>query len=201
MTAETCPHYLVFESDSIADGATALKCAPPIREHANREQLWDALRRGILGMIASDHSPCSPELRELESGDFTKAWGGIASLEIGLAAVWTEAESRGFGLTDIARWMCEAPARLAGLHGRKGRIEPGLDADLFAWDPQAEQVVDAARLRQRHPVTPYAGMRLRGRVERTWVRGNEVFGADRSVQPWGACCGVRVAGPRARVDR
>jgi allantoinase len=174
VTVETCPHYLSFAAEEIADGATPFKCAPPIRERENREALWSALRAGVIDLVATDHSPCPPEMKRIESGDFFAAWGGIASLEVALAAVWTEARARDFTPADLARWMCERPARLAGLEGAKGAIAPGLDADLVAWDPAEEWTVDAAVLHQRHKLTPYAGRRLTGRVRRTYVRGELV---------------------------
>jgi len=174
VTVETCPHYLFFDAGEIADGATPFKCAPPIRERENREALWAALRARVIDLIATDHSPCPPEMKRMESGDFFAAWGGIASLELSLAAVWNGARVRGFTPADLARWMCEAPARLAGLEGTKGTIAPGLDADLVVWDPAEEWTVDAAALHQRHKLTPYAGRRLAGRVRRTYVRGELV---------------------------
>ena len=174
VTVETCPHYLYFAAEEIADGATPFKCAPPIRERENREALWAALREGVIDLVATDHSPCPPAMKRLESGDFFAAWGGIASLELSLAAVWTEARARGFTPADVARWMCERPARLAGL-GAKGAIEPGREADLVVWDPAEEWTVDASRLHQRHKLTPYAGRRLAGRVRRTYLRGERVF--------------------------
>jgi allantoinase len=174
VTVETCPHYLFFDAGEIADGATPFKCAPPIRERENREALWAALRARVIDLIATDHSPCPPEMKRMESGDFFAAWGGIASLELLLAAVWNGARVRGFTPADLARWMCEAPARLAGLEGAKGTIAPGQDADLVAWDPAEEWTVDAAALHQRHKLTPYAGRKLAGRVRRTYVRGELV---------------------------
>lgn len=181
ITAETCPHYLHFAAEDIPDGATAFKCAPPIREAENRERLWDGLARGVLDQIVSDHSPCAPGLKRLEDGDFAAAWGGIAGLQLGLPVAWTNAGARGHDVAAVARWMCEAPARLAGLAGRKGRIAAGLDADLVAWDPDAELAVEPAALHHRHPVTPYAGARLRGIVHTTWLRGAIVF--DRGRHP------------------
>ncbi len=171
LTVETCPHYLTFDAESIADGATEFKCAPPIRGRENREALWEGLSRGDIDLVASDHSPCPPALKARERGDFFAAWGGIASLELGLAAVWTEAHARGFAPADLARWMSERPAKLAGLEDTTGRIAAGGDADLVVWDDRAEWQVDSARLHQRHPLTPYAGRTLRGRVVETWVRG------------------------------
>lgn len=176
VTCETCPHYLMFAAEEIRDGATAFKCAPPIREAANRERLWEALGDGRIDLVASDHSPCPPELKRLEEGDFSKAWGGIASLQLLLAATWTEARRRGHGLEALAGWVCERPARFAGLADRKGRIEPGLDADLIVWDPEARFAVEPEALHHRHPVTPYEGRELRGRVEHAFVRGVPVVG-------------------------
>ena len=172
-TVETCPHYLVFEAASIAAGATQFKCCPPIREADNREDLWAALGRGDIDIVVSDHSPCVPELKGLDHGDFGTAWGGISSLQIGLPAVWTEARRRGHGLADVVRWMAQRPAEIAGLT-RKGRIAPGCDADLVAFAPDAAFVVNPGRLYHRNPVTPYADRALAGVVRRTWLRGAPV---------------------------
>src|SRR5262245_23770968 len=162
ITVETCPHYLTFAAEEISDGATLFKCAPPIRGAETRDALWSALEDGSIDLIATDHSPCPPEMKG--EGDFVRAWGGIASLELSLPVVWSGAAARSLGIERVAEWLCAAPARLAGLDGRKGSIEPGKDADLVIWDPEVEFVVDPARLRQRHRRTPYAGRRLRGRV-------------------------------------
>ena len=175
VTIETCPHYLTFAAEDIPDGATAFKCAPPIRSREHREGLWRGLANGVIDLVATDHSPAPPSLKCLDSGDFVRAWGGIASLQIGLSAVWTGASARGFSMEDVVRWMCRAPARLAGLEARKGAIAPGKDADLIVWDPDAESTVDPAALYHRHPVTPYAGLRLRGRVVTTLLRGETVL--------------------------
>lgn len=171
VTAETCPHYLLLTSDDVPDGATEFKCAPPIRDRSNRDALWEAVAEGVVGMIASDHSPCTPELKQ---GDFATAWGGIASLQLRLPLTWTAAAERGHGFADLARWLAAAPAELAGL-SRKGRIDVGGDADLVLFDPEAEWTVDADRLEHRHAVSPYDGMRLRGRVHATFLRGRQVF--------------------------
>lgn len=176
-SAETCPHYLTFASEDVPDGATEYKCAPPIRERENRDKLWDALRQGSIAQVVTDHSPSSAAMKCSESGDFTKAWGGIASLQLGLAAVWTEARARGMTLEQVARLMCEAPARLLGLEGRKGSIAVGADADLAFFDEEADFVVEPERLEHRHKITPYARRPLRGRVLRTILRGNTVYDA------------------------
>ncbi|MEJ7811468.1 MAG: allantoinase AllB [Gemmatimonadaceae bacterium] len=183
VTVETCPHYLSFAAEEIRYGATAFKCAPPIRERENRERLWRALGERDIDMIASDHSPAPPELKCLESGDFTRAWGGIASLQLGLAAVWTCARERGYDVGDVARWMSTTPARLTGLGGRKGAIAAGRDADLALWNPDAKWTVDPARLHHRHPVTPYAGLTLRGLVRATWLRGTRIFHEGEVAEP------------------
>jgi allantoinase len=175
VTTETCPHYLVFAAEEVPDGATQYKCAPPIREAANREALWRGLADGDIDMVVTDHSPCPPALKRLEEGDFGAAWGGIASLELGLPAVWTEARRRGYGLADVVRWMAERPAAQAGL-SRKGRIAPGCDADFTVLAPDDTFVVDPARLHHRHPVTPYVGRSLVGVVRGAWLRGEEITG-------------------------
>lgn len=175
LTVETCPHYLFFESESIPVGATEFKCAPPIREAENRERLWDALGRGLIDMVVTDHSPCPPAMKEPDSGDFMKAWGGIASLECSLSAVWTAARKRGYSIERLTQWMSERPARLAGLDGRKGRIAVGYDADLVVWDPEGRWQCRADRLRQRHKITPYDGMELDGVVQSVYSRGQQVI--------------------------
>src|SRR5215471_9193535 len=175
VSVETCPHYLTFASEEIPDGATQFKCAPPIRERANRECLWAALSDGTIDMIATDHSPCPPEMKRLDSGDFFAAWGGIASLQLSLPAVWTEARARGFSPVHLAQWLCEGPARLAGLAKKKGVIAVGHDADLVIWNPDAAFRVDPAQLYHRHKVTPYAGRELLGIVEATFLRGRKIF--------------------------
>ena len=173
ITVETCPHYLTFCAEEIPDGATLFKCAPPIRGRANREALWQALADGDIDLIATDHSPCPLPMKT--EGDFIRAWGGIAALELGLAAVWTGASARGLPLERIAQWLSEAPARLAGLSSRKGSIAAGKDADLVVWDPDAAFDVDERRLHQRHKRTPYAGLTLRGRVIETHAKGRVVY--------------------------
>ena len=173
VSVETCPHYLSFAAEEVRDGATEFKCCPPIREEGNRDALWSALADGVIDLVVSDHSPSTPDLKRLDSGDFGAAWGGIASLQVGLPAVWTGARSRGLGLGDVVRWMSAAPAGLTGLPG-KGAIAVGRDADLVAFAPDEPFVVDAARLRHRHPVTPYDGRELVGVVRRTWLRGERV---------------------------
>jgi allantoinase len=175
LTAETCPHYLYFAAEQVPDGATEFKSCPPIRDSVNREALWRVLEAGAIDCVVSDHSPCPPELKSFGSGDFGAAWGGIASLQLGLSAVWTAARRRGRTLDDMARWMASAPAALAGLPA-KGRLAAGCDADLVAFDPDETFVVDPAALRHRHPVTPYAGRALAGVVRSTWLRGREVAG-------------------------
>jgi len=175
LTVETCPHYLTFASEEIPDGDTAFKCAPPIRETENRELLWSALREGLVDQVVTDHSPSSAEMKCSGSGDFMKAWGGISSLQIGLSAVWTGARARGATITDMASWMSAAPARLAGLTGRKGSIAVGCDADLVFWDPEAEHTIDASTLEHRHKNTPYQGRSLRGVVMRTILRGETIY--------------------------
>jgi allantoinase len=175
LTAETCPHYLTFTASEIAEGATPFKCAPPIRSAEHREALWRALREGLCSLVASDHSPAPATMKRVDSGDFIAAWGGIASLELSLRAVWTEAVGRGFQLPDVVRWMSEQPASLCGLDARKGALKPGADADLVLFDPDAQTAVTGAVLMQRHKLTPYDGRVLRGAVRATYVAGVNVW--------------------------
>ena len=196
VSVETCPHYLHLEAEAIADGATLCKCAPPIRSHENRERLWHALRERTIDLIATDHSPCPPEMKRLEEGSFKTAWGGIASLSLALPLVWTEAERRGFTLSDIARWMAEAPARLSGVESRKGRLAAGNDADMVVFNPSAEFVVTNELLHYRHKVSPYLNEKLRGVVKATYLRGKLVF-KDGTFP--GAETGTEVTSDRRRV--
>ena len=175
VTVETCPHYLTFAAEDVADGATAFKCAPPIRGAGERDGLWRGLIDRQIDLIATDHSPAPPAMKHLQDGDFLQAWGGIASLQLGLSAVWTGASARGIALDRVAEWMAAAPARLAGVERSKGRIAVGQDADLVVFDPDEEWIVSGRALEHRHPVTPYDGLRLRGRVTTTILRGEIVF--------------------------
>lgn len=175
VTAETTPHYLYFASEDIPDGAPEYKCAPPIRERDNREKLWRALHERQLLAIVSDHSPCTPHLKHLGEGDVQRAWGGISSLQFALPVVWTAARRRGFTLRDITTFMSEGPAKLANLDHRKGKLAPGYDADIIAFDPDARFVVDESIIHHRHKVTPYAGDELHGVVRATYVRGQKVW--------------------------
>jgi allantoinase len=170
VSVETCPHYLTFAAEDIPDGATELKCCPPIREAGNRERLWAALAAGDIDFVVSDHSPCTADLKQRGGGDFGAAWGGIASVQVGLPAVWTGARERGHSLVDVVRWMASGPADRVGL-AHKGRIEVGADADLVRFAPDEELTVDVARLHHRNPVSAYDGRRLAGVVRETWLRG------------------------------
>ena len=120
VTVETCPHYLHLSAETIANGATLSKCAPPIRSRENCEKLWQGLREGMIDMVVTDHSPCPPAMKRLAEGNFRTAWGGIASLSVALPLMWTEASRRGFTLLDLARWMAAGPARLAGCDSAQG---------------------------------------------------------------------------------
>ncbi|GAB3884942.1 allantoinase AllB [Terrabacter terrigena] len=173
LSVETCPHYLTFTAEDVPDGATEFKCCPPIRESSNRERLWQGLVEGDIDLVVTDHSPCTADLKALDTGDFGTAWGGIAGLQLGLAATWSGARARGLGLPDVVRWMAEAPALQVGLE-RKGRIAVGADADLAAFAPDETFVVDPGALEHRNPVSAYAGRSLTGVVRRTWLAGTPV---------------------------
>ena len=189
ITVETCPHYLCLSAEEVPDDATLFKCAPPIREAENREGLWAALREGVIDLVVTDHSPCSPELKG--DGDFIEAWGGIASLSLGLSSVWTHARARGVALAEVVEWMAAAPARMTGLT-TKGALRAGCDADLVLFDPDAEFVVSPEHLHFRHKVSPWIGRSLRGKVTRTWLRGQPIYAADPHEQQ------VTFAGPHGR---
>ncbi|QYN32153.1 allantoinase AllB [Pseudonocardia sp. DSM 110487] len=176
VSVETCPHYLALTAEEVPDGDTRFKCCPPVREAANRDALWQGLADGVLDMIVSDHSPSPPDLKHLDTGDFGTAWGGIASLQVGLPVVWTEARRRGHGITDVVEWMAHAPAARVGLH-HKGRITAGADADLVVFAPDEPYTV--GELHHRHAVTPYAGRELQGVVRQTWLRGAPAGGTPR----------------------
>lgn len=173
LTVETCPHYLAITAGEIPDGATQYKCTPPIREEGNREALWSALSQGVIDCVVSDHAPCTVEAKYLDTGDFDRAGPGIASLQLSLSIVWTEADERGHSLTDVARWMATNTARFADID-RKGAIAEGYDADLVWFAPDASYTVDAKKLLHRNPITAYQGRSLRGVVRRTWLRGRAV---------------------------
>ncbi len=175
VTVETCPHYLTLTSESIADGETHFKCAPPIRDKTNQSQLWEGLKEGVIDFIVSDHSPCTPQLKKFETGDFNEAWGGIAGLQFSLPVVWTELSQRGMGIPELSHWMSEAPLQFLNLENKSGKIELGQDADLVVWDPSASFTLQASQIQHRHKVTPYLGKTFKGIVEKTFVRGICVF--------------------------
>ena len=179
-TVETCPHYLTFCAEDVPPGATQFKCAPPIRSAENREALWRGLARGVIDFVVSDHSPCVPELKKSEAGDFLGAWGGIAGLQFTLPAVWSGAKRRGYGLEDVARWTAENTAAFAGL-ANKGRLEKGRDADLAVVDDAELFDLSPEAVRHRHKVTPYLGRRMQGVVEATYLRGLPVYDQGRPV--------------------
>jgi allantoinase len=186
LTVETCPHYLYFAAEDIPAGATEFKCCPPVRERANREKLWEALESGTIDLIVSDHSPCTADLKLKESGDFLKAWGGIASLQLRLPVIWTAAKTRGFSLGNVIHWLCEAPAAQVGLSGKKGQIAVGCDADLVFWNPDEQFRVEAGTLFHRNKLTPYDGEFLQGTVQKTFLRGRKIYdGGEISTLPQG----------------
>ncbi|MEV2275090.1 allantoinase AllB [Nocardiopsis sp. NPDC049922] len=173
LTVETCPHYLTLEAEAIPAGATQFKCCPPIRGHANRDLLWRALADGLVDCVVSDHSPSTPDLKDLDTGDFGTAWGGVSGLQVGFSAMWTEARRRGVPLVDVVRWMSSGPARVAGVEG-KGSIVEGGDADFAIVAPEEALHVVARDLQHKNPVSAYDGADLVGRVRRTILRGADV---------------------------
>ncbi len=177
-TAETCPHYLTISAEEIPDGKTIFKCCPPIREESNRQNLWKAINEGVISFIVSDHSPCTPQLKEIDSGDLEKAWGGISALQFGLPLIWTEAKKQGFDLTEISKLMSLETAKFAGLDKIKGQIAIGYDADLLVFDENDHFEISSDMIKHRHKITPYIGRQVLGVVKRTYVRGHLVFNDD-----------------------
>jgi allantoinase len=180
-SAETCPHYLTIASEDIPDGKTLFKCCPPIRENKNREHLWQAITDGRLDFIVSDHSPCTPELKHIDTGDIEKAWGGISALQFGISLIWTEAKNRGFTLVDIVRLMSTETAKFAGLDSVKGAIKVDNHADFLVFDPNAEFTITNEMIKHRHNITPYAGRKVTGQVQHTYVRGHHVYQQDEFI--------------------
>ena len=174
LTVETGQHYLYFTAEEIMDGRTEYKCAPPIREKANNDRLWQALKEGIIDFVATDHSPAPPAMKEMSSGDFMKAWGGISSLQFALPILWTAAKRQGCSLGDMAKWLCEKPALLPQLKG-KGKMAKGYDADFVVWNPEQSFKVAENMIYHKHKITPYLNEELYGVVEQTWLSGEKVF--------------------------
>jgi allantoinase len=175
LSVETAQHYLYFSAEKIPDGRTEYKCAPPIRDTANQAQLWKALKDGLIDFVATDHSPAPPGMKDPASGDLFRAWGGIASIQFALPALWTAARKQDCQPADMAKWLCAKPALLPGLAACKGKIQPGYDADLVAWDPGASFVVKEENILHRHSITPYLGETLFGKVAQSWLTGEKLF--------------------------
>lgn len=175
LTVETTHHYLSLCAEDIPAGATQFKCCPPIRGSVNREQLWSALKAGQIDMVVSDHSPCTTDLKKLDSGDFTHAWGGISSLQFGLSLFWSSASKRGFQLPDVVRLLSQKTAQLCCLDSRKGCLAPSYDADLVVWDPEREFEIQEENIHHKNKLTPYLGLKLQGAVRATILRGRLVY--------------------------
>ena len=185
ISAETCPHYLTLSAENIPDGATLYKCAPPIRDNDNREKLWQGLQNGVISFVVSDHSPCTPNLKAMETGNFEVAWGGIAGLQFSLPLIWTEMKHRNLTVGQLSYWMSESTIKFLNIKNKTGKIEVGNDADLVVWDPGSEFTVERSQILHRHDVTPYLGKKLYGVVKKTFVRGNCVYNLGRFSNPQG----------------
>ncbi len=180
ITVETCTHYLWFAAEDIPDGATEFKCAPPIRDAANREALWKALEAGLIDMVTTDHSPCPPAMKRRDEGRWDLAWGGISSLGLSLPVIWTAMNKRGWKTEKMAahvgQWMAAEPSRLAQMSRCKGTLSAGADADIAVFDPAETWTVTQDDLHFRHKISPYLGAQVQGRVVETWLRGQKIFG-------------------------
>jgi len=181
LTVETAQHYLYFNAEDIKEGQTTVKCAPPIRERENNEKLWQALKDGIIDFVATDHSPSLPEMKEMQNGDFMKAWGGISSIQFALPVLWTAAKKHNCSLNDMTKWLCEKPAALPGLHHTKGKIQKGYDADFVVWDPEKSFTVTEDVIHHKHKITPFLNEKLYGVVEQTWISGKKVFDKEKFI--------------------
>ncbi|MEC8276381.1 MAG: allantoinase AllB [Myxococcota bacterium] len=175
LTVETCPHYLCFSAEEIQDRQTQFKCAPPIREAANRDKLWAGLLDGTIDFIVSAHSSCRSQLTKDDTGNFHEAWNGISSLQMGLPAIWTAAKARGISMERLVPWLSTRPAQLAGISHRKGKLEVGYDADLVVWDPNASFVLQPETLRFGHTNSPYLGRHFDGQIQSVYLRGRAVY--------------------------
>jgi allantoinase len=181
LTVETGQHYLFFNAEEIPDGKTEYKCAPPIRNKENNEQLWQALKNGIIDFVATDHSPSTPDLKELISGNFMKAWGGISSVQLALPVLWTAAKNRNCTYADLAKWLSENPAKLIGKEHKKGKIAIGYDADLVIWSDKKFNVLPE-NIHHKHKITPYLNKELYGIVEQTFLGGIKVYDRPDFIQ-------------------
>lgn len=175
ITTETCSHYLFFNAEEIPDGKTVYKCAPPIREKANNDKLWQGIKNGIIDFVITDHSPATPEIKELETGNYKKAWGGIAGLQFSLPAVWKKGETQGLSIVDVSNIMSKNVAKFLKLDKIKGKIAQGYDADLVVWNPEKDFVSTNDEIHHKHKISPYVGYKLKGEVLKTYVNGNLVY--------------------------
>ncbi len=175
LTVETGQHYLYFNAESIPDARTEYKCAPPIREKENNEKLLDALLDGTIDFVGTDHSPAPPDLKEIDSGNFAKAWGGIAGLQFALPVLWTVVSKKGATVLDVSKWMSSNVAKFIGLNNVKGKIAIGYDADLTVWNPEEYFTVNEKNIQHRHKVCPYIGENLKGVIKKTIVNGKLVY--------------------------
>ena len=175
ITVETGQHYLYFNAENIADSQTQFKCAPPIRDKENNDLLWLALKSGIIDFVATDHSPSTPDLKELQSGNFVKAWGGIASLQFALPILWTAAKKRAYTISEVVKLLCENPAKIIGKQSSKGKIAKGYDADLVVFNEDERFTVTEKMIQHKHKTTPYLNEELYGVAEQTYIAGKRVY--------------------------
>ncbi|NNC49734.1 MAG: allantoinase AllB [Flaviramulus sp.] len=174
LTVETCPHYLYFNAENIPDKSPIFKCAPPIREQSNNDNLWDFLIEDGFNFLASDHSPAPPERKQLESGDFFKAWGGISGLQFTLPIFFTEARKRGLAIEKLITLLTKNPAEFLGLENKKGALKVGFDADITIWDDSEEFTIYEDSIQHKHKATPYLNETVFGKVIHTFVNGVQV---------------------------
>ena len=181
LTAETCPHYLYFNAETIPDKNTLYKCAPPVREKKNNELLKQALANGVLDFIATDHSPAPPDIKEIESGNLQKAWGGIAGLQFLLSAGWAALKQE-ITLEKFIPLLTEHPAAFLKIENSKGNIKAGHDADFVIWVPEEKFKINQEDILHRHKLSPYTGRQLWGKVQQTIVNGITIYSMGTIVE-------------------
>lgn len=179
ITAETCTQYIFFNAEDIPDANCIYKCAPPIRERANNDQLKYAFVSGVLDFITTDHSPAPPNIKEMESGNLKKAWGGIAGIQFLLTASWTALKET-MSLEQFIPLVTSNPANFIRAN-KKGELKIGNDADIVIWNPDANDLVKAENIFFRYKISPYIAQMLNGQVLETIVNGATVY-ENKSIQ-------------------
>jgi dihydroorotase len=202
VTVETCPQYLLLSTEDMKVQGGVMRVNPPIREPGHQEPLWEALREGIVDMIATDHAPHTPE--EKTRASIWQCDCGFPGVETQMPLMLTEVNRGRMTIMDYVRWACVNPAKAWGLYPTKGVIQPGADADIVLVDLAAERALDQGALFSKSKISPWHGRRVKGLPVLTMVRGRIVMRDGRLVgQPgWGQPARQSMPPPRPRnVDK